>query len=252
MKNLYSALGLFRVFAVLIILTSIIPVTGVSAQASSLILNPSSGAAPAVRGTLSGSGWCNPASSVTVSGPGVTGSGDIGRDGSLSGTFSVTGNPGDKVIITVSATCRSGSGTASATFKFKKIPSQTPIPLQLDTPTPTPSLTPSYTPTFTASPSPTPTETSTPVVLVQYDQPLTLKIVGCSLPATSLRVEFKALNLTLQGADQAQFEFLKLQLQDSNNDPDTQAALLDSISMLLQDGGEEEEISALPAVQVPV
>ncbi|TFH37283.1 MAG: hypothetical protein E4G99_02955, partial [Anaerolineales bacterium] len=252
MKSFYSAHGLFRIFTVLIIAVSLIPVTGVSAQSASLVLSPSSGDPPAVRGTLSGSGWCTPASSVTVSGPGVTGSGDIGRDGSLSGTFSVTGNAGDVVMINISASCRGAGSSASARFRFNGPPTQTPIPMPVITRTPTSTSTLPATPTFTASPSPTATETSTPVALVQYDQPLTLKIVGCSLPATSLRVEFKALNLTLQGADQAQFEFLKLQLQDPNNDPDTQAALLDSISMLLQDGGEEEEISALPAVQVPV
>jgi hypothetical protein len=201
MKNLSSARKLFRVISVLIVLASIIPMTGVSAQSASLVLSPASGDAPAARGTLSGSGWCNPASSVTVSGPGVTGSGEIGRDGSLSGTFSVTGKAGDKVKISVSATCRSGSGAASAVFKFKGHPTQTPIPGPVDTPTSTFTLTPSATATSTSTPTFTPTFTLTATSeenpdensdsVMPYSGTTTLTILGCDPLPENLLLSFR-------------------------------------------------------------
>lgn len=126
---------------------------------TTLSLLPSSGPAPSVNGTLSGSGWCNGANLTFTSFPlgQVSGSGNtVGGD--LSGSFTVTGSPGQTVRITVSAVCRVGSSSATASFRFD---AATPVRTPTDTPTPTPFPTPTFTPTNTATATPTPTPTPT-------------------------------------------------------------------------------------------
>jgi len=205
MKKANPIYQFLHIFVILTILISLIPTTGVSAQSATLKLHPSSGNAPTVRGTLSGSGWCNPASSVSVSGPGVSGSASIGRDGSLSGNFSVTGKAGDKVKISVSAVCRAGSGKASAVFKFKGGPTSTPIPAPITFPTstftntPTATATSTSTPTFTPTFTPTLTFTPTPVEnpdnesdpIVPYSGTNTLTILGCDPQPEDVQLSFR-------------------------------------------------------------
>lgn len=125
-----------------------------------LVLNPASGPAPSVSGSLSGSGWCG-GGIVTVTSvpPGqVSGSGST-AGGNLSGSFTVTGSPGQLVTINVDAVCRAGSSSARANFRFDD---PTPIPRPTDTPTPMPTPTPFPTPTFTPTPTSTSTSTATP------------------------------------------------------------------------------------------
>jgi len=199
--------------------------------AASVSLNPSSGDAPSVRGTLSGGGWqCSygvvPAGSASVTGAGVTGSATVfGRTGDLTGSFTVTGNAGQSREITVRAdNACPGIGPpiyiqASATFRFN---APTPTPTATSTPTPAPSPTP--TPTAAATPTPTPvaptstptpapagqptsTPTPTPTPPAGVAPPpvsgggantATLTIQGCDPDADTVEVEM--LSLTLAGA----------------------------------------------------
>ena len=182
---------ILSLISILVIVVSLIPFDQAAAQSATLSLSPTTGNAPTVRGSLRGSGWCTPASSVVVSGKGVSGSASIGRDGSLSGTFSVTGKPGDKVKVKVSATCRSEGSSASANFKFKSAP--TPVP-STDTPTPTFTLTPTatftptFTPTFTYTPTPAEGEGQE---LVPYSGTNTLTLLGCDPQPQQLQLSFR-------------------------------------------------------------
>jgi len=144
-----------------------------SATMATLTLNPSSGNAPSVSGTLSGGDWCAVPSPPTISFQGGTGSGQgqftAARTGGtlLSGSFTVRGAPGDVVIITASTTCGGGISSfpqsANATFVFNApspLQTSTPTPASIPSPTPTPASIPSPTPTPASIPSPTPTAAS--------------------------------------------------------------------------------------------
>lgn len=134
---------------------------------TTLLLNPSSGPAPSVNGTLSGSGWCNNGVVAVTSVPGgqASGSGST-AGGNLTGSFTVTGTPGQLVIINVSAVCPGivpVTSSARANFQFDD-PTPVPRPTATftSTNTATPLPTPTFTPTSTATASPTPTNTATP------------------------------------------------------------------------------------------
>lgn len=138
-------------------------------------LIPSHGPAPMVTGRISGENWCN-ANSATLIGRGVTGTVTVIR-GNLSGSFTITGNPGDSRGITVRVECIVIGPplvqSVTATFTFDD-PTPTPtVPQPTATFTPTPMPTATFTPTFTATatptdtpkpatPTPTPADTSTP------------------------------------------------------------------------------------------
>ena len=136
------------------------------AQASPTVtLSPATGNAPSAGGSLSGGGWIGACRGVGVSGDGVSGSAAIGDRGALSGSFTVTGQPGDLVTITVTASCAPSNLVARANFQFADA---TPTPRPADTATPTatpiprPTATPTPTATATATPTPTPAPTATP------------------------------------------------------------------------------------------
>jgi hypothetical protein len=132
MKTVYRRLRNGIHGAVLLaLMAAAVPGGAVQAQAALLVLTPSSGDPPSVNGSLSGGGWCTPAISVTVSGTGVSGSGQVGRDGSLTGNFSIVGSPGDTATIVVEAACRAGTSVARAQFHFN-----TPAPTRTPTPRP--------------------------------------------------------------------------------------------------------------------
>lgn len=131
--------------------------------APSMTLSPDSGPAPSQEGTISGSGWeCSPGvvyvGPVSVSGRGVTGSASVGRTGVLSGAFTVDGEAGDSVTITVRAdeSCPTIGPpiylSATDTFHFDE---PTPEPTATRTPTPLPA-------TATKTPTPAPTVTTAP------------------------------------------------------------------------------------------
>lgn len=127
-------------------------------------LIPSHGPAPMVSGRISGENWCT-ANSVTLIGRGVTGTVTVVR-GNLSGSFTITGNPGDSRGITVRVECIVIGPplvqSVTATFTFDD-PTPTPtVPQPTATFTPTPMPTATFTPTFTATPTPTDTPTPTP------------------------------------------------------------------------------------------
>jgi len=130
----------------------------------SLYLDPSSGPAPEASGRLSGTGWCTVAYPIVVSGRGVSGWAEIGsRTGDLTGEFWVSGNPGDPVAITVTATCGRETQAASATFRFDPDPTATPPPTRPATPTVTPIPTAAPEPTRSgATETPTSRATATP------------------------------------------------------------------------------------------
>ena len=127
--------------------------------AETLTLTPNSGDPPSASGDLSGVDWlCSdgaPAGTATVSGSGVGGSASIGRDGSLTGTFTVRGSAGDTVGVTVTAEC---PGTrpleylhATALFTFTA-----PIPTPTRTPRPSPTAPPATAAPATSTPTPAP------------------------------------------------------------------------------------------------
>ena len=190
---LSSGLMLLVAFLAVVIALVQVPVRAASAQSTTLILNPDSGDPPEKHGSLSGNGWCYPASSVSVTGTGVSGSAGVGIDGTLSGRFTVTGKAGDKVRITVSATCRAGGTSASATFKFTGQPTKTPVPPPANTPTPTPTLTPTETSTSTLPPTFTLTATpaEVPDQIVPYSGSNTLAIFGCNPPPGDVFLYFR-------------------------------------------------------------
>ena len=108
-----------------------------------------------------------------MSGTGVAGSASIGRDGSLSGSFTVRGIPGQRVevLVTANTSCLTAARPiylqASAFFTFNvatATPTATLAPTRTPTPTPLPTSTPTPTsePTVTPTPSPLPTETPPP------------------------------------------------------------------------------------------
>ena len=73
-----------------------------------LVLDPSQGDPFSVSGVLNGNAWlCGsgdaPVGEATVSGIGVAGSAIINRDGRLSGTFTVRGDAGQSIRMTVTA-----------------------------------------------------------------------------------------------------------------------------------------------------
>ncbi len=137
-------------------------------------LTPSSGDPPSVTGDISGGGWtCSggtaPVGDATISGAG--GSAFINRDGSLTGSFTISGSAGDVMGVTVKATvgCPVAGPPqylqATATFTFSAPPpTNTPAPTNTRPPTATRTTVPSSTPTplpATAPPSP-PTNTPAP------------------------------------------------------------------------------------------
>jgi hypothetical protein len=142
-----------------------------------LVLSPASGNAPTVNGTFGGNGWqCGggqvPSGAVTVSGPGVSGSGAIssnGTDGVVGGSFQVTGAAGASVTITVRANtpCPTIGPpiylNAEAVFKFNA-PTGTPTPAPGASATPSPAVSPTPGPAPTGTPTAAsfPTKTPTP------------------------------------------------------------------------------------------
>ncbi|MHB9092219.1 MAG: hypothetical protein ACYC7H_12455, partial [Chloroflexota bacterium] len=154
----------------------------VVAAAATLTLNPTSGNAPSVSGSLAGAGWlCDggaaPLGGASVTGAGVTGSATVNRDGSLSGDFTVRGTAGQRVEVkaTASTSCPTIGPPiylqATAFFTFNAPPptaTTQPTPTRAPTATSQPSNTPLPTattqPTFTSQPTATtaPTDTQRP------------------------------------------------------------------------------------------
>jgi hypothetical protein len=163
------------------------------AQAAILVLDPAEGDPPSAQGKLSGAGWCTPASKITVFGSGVSGSAQVGRNGDLTGSFSVQGKAGEVVTIGVEAICRAGTTTARAQFRFNTPrATDTPIPpteTYTPRPTDTPTFTPTTTPTATASITPGPT--LPPIATVPpVSATGTIAILGCAPAAPEVRIVF--------------------------------------------------------------
>lgn len=168
LPRVFSALMVAAVIAVSIPPYQATPgrVATARAQTATLALNPDSGPAPSVSGDISGSGWCLIHRGVAVTGEGVTGTVSLER-GNLSGSFTVTGSPGQTVRISVTASCADGSQIVTESFRFDDptpVPRPTPTPTAFSTPTPTatPTAFSTATPTATATATARPTNTSTP------------------------------------------------------------------------------------------
>jgi hypothetical protein len=171
----------------LALVAAVVPGGVAQAQAATLVLTPSSGDPPSINGNLGGGGWCTPASSVTVSGTGVSGSAQVGRDGTLTGSFSVVGSAGDVVTIAVEAACRAGTSVARAQFHFN-------VPAPTRAPTRIPAVT--WTPTTTASAVPTPTETPAAFALPAAPTTGTVAILVCEPAAADLSIVFIEVGVT--------------------------------------------------------
>lgn len=109
-----------------------------AAVVASLTLNPPTGDAPFATSTVQGGSWCSipEGGYPKISGDGVSGSVTLAPAGATSqiiGAFSVRGDPGRSVVITVENRCRQTGAieTASAVFRFNgssPSPTSTPIP----------------------------------------------------------------------------------------------------------------------------
>jgi hypothetical protein len=185
--------------------------------APSISLSPDSGDAPSETGSITGFGWeCSPgvvpSTTATVSGSGVSGSATLGRGGSLSGDFTVSGRPGDIIDITVTATMACPALVpivlqATAVFTFHDAP---PTPTRTKTPTVEPSstiaplptstppspvappLTPTTPPTAAAPTTTQATATTAPTVGPAPVQPAgtqTVLFAGCE-PSSPVSLEF--------------------------------------------------------------
>lgn len=141
----------------------------VAEAAPSISLSPNSGDAPSEDGEVLGAGWlCEGggapvgAASVT-SGRTILGSATINRDGTLRGTFSVSGSAGEAIHVQVSASspCPTIGPPvylqATATFTFNAADTPTPRPTLTATPAPA-----TETPTAAAPATPTPTAAGPP------------------------------------------------------------------------------------------
>lgn len=208
---------------VFILLISSVLISNAIATEPVLRLDPSNGDPTSVSVNLIGSGWiCDsgtvPTGDATVSGSGVVGSAAINRDGTLSGSFTVRGDSGQSVRITVTANelCTSGRTTsnlvANAIFTFNApAPTMTATPIPTPTETPTPSPTPSRTPASTPFPTDTPSPVQTTVTrTVQTVNPTpsptifpavtpkpapakpraTIKFIGCSPSIGNVQAKF--------------------------------------------------------------
>lgn len=146
------------------------------AATPTLTLIPSSGDPPSVTGNLEGDSWiCDsgtvPIGTATASGTGVFGSANIDRFGRLSsGSFTIRGNAGDVVTVTLKAdvACISGRSLSykqqTATFTFNAPPTPAPTNTRPPTATRTPVPTSTPTPLPATVPPPPPTDTPAPGV----------------------------------------------------------------------------------------
>ncbi|MCX9083651.1 MAG: hypothetical protein OIN87_02495 [Candidatus Methanoperedens sp.] len=197
----------------------IILVLVANVQAADLILDPSMGDSPSVSGTLNGRGWlCDsglaPAGDAIVSGTGIAGTATIDRSGILSGSFTLRGDAGQSIRVTVtsSASCPSGrsqiSLEASSIFTFN---APTLIPTRSVTPAPSPVATPipaatseprvittaipsrTASPTIVPSSSPAPSP-SVPSRSVMTSDQVTISIIGCSPSTGKVQARFDPVN----------------------------------------------------------
>lgn len=176
-----------------------------------LVLDPSQGDPFTLNGAINGNAWIcasgeAPVGEATVSGMGVSGSAFINRDGSLSGSFTIRGDAGQSMIMTVTAStsCTSTrtptnlqataiftfnmpTPTPTATAAINPIPSMTSIPIRtpIVTPTPIRTLMVTLAPKLTPVVAPKPFLTTAPAMIT---------FIGCSPSTGKVQAKFDPVN----------------------------------------------------------